>query len=101
MLEICAGIVIIACIVLILYLLTKSKGPVSIEKKMEAGNTTLKIKANNDIKLIEIKSEEGEEIYLVRKGLKKDGVVEFVFPAPRNRVKVLVQDASGSHVLQA
>jgi len=102
-LEICAGLVIVVCIVLIIYLLTRSRSSVSIEKKTEGGNVKLSMKANKDIRQIDVsgQNEDGEEIRFMRKDLKKGETVEFVFPLTRNPLQITVTDESGNKVISA
>ena len=81
--EICTGLVVLLCIIIIVYLLTKSNGPVTIEKNTENGNTILKIKANKEIKKLEVKSQD-KEIVFTRSNLKINEIVEFIFPIQNN-----------------
>ena len=102
-LEICAGLIIIICIILIIYFLTRSRGAVSAEKKTESGNVLLLIKANKNIQQIEVSgtTDFGETIRFTRKDMKKGDTVEFVFPMTRNPLQITVTDESGNKVITA
>jgi hypothetical protein len=102
-LEICAILIILACFVLIVYLLTRSRGAVSIEKKADSGDLLLSLKANKDIRQVEVSglSESGEDIRFTRKDLKKGERVEFVFPLTRNPIQVTITDESGNKIISA
>lgn len=100
--EICAGLVVIVCIALIIYILAKQSGPISIEKKTDSGNTNLIIKANRDIKSIEvIISNESEGHVFRRQNLKNGESVQFVFPQTNEAITITVADATGTHTLKA
>ena len=100
--ELCLGLVIFACIGVIIYLLTRSKDPVSFTKEVSGGNVNLKIKANRDVRRIEVRCGEGpDEAKLARSGLKKGEVVEFTFPLSENKVQIVVQEDKGKTVLNA
>ena len=100
--EICLGIIILTSIVLILYFLTRTKGPVTVEKRIVEGNLKLSVKANDEIAVIEIKgkSESGDEIPFMRRDVKKDETVEFIFPQTQNPITIIVRDGSGIHKIQ-
>jgi len=99
-LEICAGLIVIACVIVILYLLTRTGGPVSIERSGEEGNIRLRIRANKDIKSIEVKSGSGEEgLLFVRRNLSKDESVEFLIPAGSEKIELLISDESGTKTI--
>jgi hypothetical protein len=95
--EICAGLIVITSIIIILYLLTRSGGPISVERLNENGNVRLRIKANKNIKCIEAKCGKGEEgLSFVRKDLNKDESVEFLIPTTSEKVELTITDESGS-----
>jgi hypothetical protein len=100
--EICLGLIIIISIILILYFLTRSKGPVSVEKKIVQGNIKLIVKANDELAALEVKgtSEGNDEISFVRRDLKKDEIVEFIFPQTQNPISMVVRDSSGIHKIK-
>jgi hypothetical protein len=95
--EVCAGLTVIASIIVILYLLTRSGGPISIERMNEEGNVRLKIKANKSIKCIEVKSGTGEErLSFVRRDLIKDETVEFLIPTTTEKLELIITDENGT-----
>jgi len=99
--EACAGAVVIACAIAIIHLLTRAKGPVTIDKRQEGGSVRLRVRANRDIRKLEVRGRSAEgEIFLVRKGLAKGEEVEFSFPIPQGRVTVLAEDESGARELE-
>lgn len=100
--EICVGIVVIVCVGLIIYILAKQSGPISIDKKTDSGNTNLMIKANRDIKSIELKiSNEFEGAIFKRQNLKRGEVVQFVFPQTNETITITVTDATGTLSIKA
>jgi hypothetical protein len=97
MLEICVGLIVIASIIIILYLLTRSSGPISIDRTTQNGNVCLKVKANRGIKSIEVKSGNGEEgLLFVRKNLSKDDSVEFLLPPNPGKLELLITYEGGT-----
>jgi|GEM_PF-6898999 len=100
-LEACAGAVVIACAIAIIYILRRPRGPVSVDKSVEGGNLRLRLRANRDLRTIELKApEEPGEIHLVRAGLRRGDVVEFSFPLPHGPVHVIVEDDGGEHTIE-
>lgn len=102
MFEICLGITIIVCIILIIYILARQSGPVSIDKKTDGTSTTLAIRAKRDIKSMEIRiqKDSGGPVFR-RKAINKDELIQFVFPATDEEIEITVVDLSGTHTLKA
>jgi hypothetical protein len=99
--EICVGLVVLACIILIIYILAKQSGPIQYEKKSDSGSLNLSIKANRDIKSIELKvSNEFEAPVFRRQNILKGEVVEFVFPQTNEGITITVIDKSGIHTIK-
>ena len=95
--EVFVAGVVIACIVIAIYLLTRSNEPVTITRRTDGGQVFIKIRANKDITNVVVSntSEQGELI-LKRSGLKKGEDVEFQVPISRNPVKVRIEDEKGT-----
>lgn len=91
-LEICAGLLVLACIVIIVYLLAFSK-PLTIKKKTEGSTVQVIVKAKRDIPSIELSA--GKNISFVRKNIKKGQEVEFSFPSSETPAKMLVELGKG------
>jgi hypothetical protein len=100
-LEACAGAFIIACIIAIIYMLTRSKDAISVEKAIEGGNLTLRLRANKDLKKTQVsaRGEQGD-INLVRGNLRKGDIVEFSMPLPKGSVRVVAEDDGGEHTVE-
>jgi len=95
--EICAGGVVLACIIIAIYLLTRSNEPVSISKRVEGGQVFLKIRANKDIASVVVSNIAGEGgLTLKRSGLKRGEEVEFQVPLSQNPIRVLIEDEKGT-----
>lgn len=95
MIEICAAAIVIACIIAIAYLLTRSK-PVKFEKKTEKGNSCLTITANQDLARIAVSARfDSEEINFERKRIKKGQTVEFAYPYSVQPARLTVETESG------
>ncbi|MBI5227965.1 hypothetical protein HY988_05235 [Candidatus Micrarchaeota archaeon] len=93
--EICAGGIIIACIVVIAYLLLKN-APISCERKIHGDKALIKITANKDIQKVEIVGRfGGEEIAFERKDIKKGQKLEFSYPASTEKAKVTFYEKDG------
>jgi hypothetical protein len=98
-LEACAGLAILGCVVAAAYLLTRPRGPVSVERSGEAGSTIIDIRANRDVKRIEVCGPDG--VCLVRAGLRSGEGARFSFPLSQSRVRISVEDGAGSTVIEA
>jgi hypothetical protein len=100
--EIFAGTVVLLCVAATAYLLTRPRGPVSVERSAEGGNACLRIRALRDILRLEVSSGEGEGgVKLSRGAVAKGEEVEFRFPQAPGRARILVEDGSGTHSLEA
>lgn len=100
-LEVCAGLIIVACIIVIIYILRRPRGPVSVERSADGGNLRLRLRANRDLRRIELKApEDPGEIHLVRAALRRGDLVEFSIPLPRGPVHVIVEDDGGEHTIE-
>jgi len=99
--ELCAAAVILACVIAIIYIASRPRGPVSVERSAEGGNVRLRVRANRDIARLEVHAG-GEQggLHLVRSGLRRNDVVEFSFPLPVGPVRVVSEDGNGSHTLE-
>jgi len=97
LLELLVAVVVLACIAIVIYLLTRSSEPVSIVKKVEAGQIFLRIKAKKDLKGIVVSgtSEQGD-VTLRRSNLKAGEEVEFQIPYSQNPIKIMVEDEKGT-----
>jgi hypothetical protein len=100
-LEACAALAVLGCIIAAAYLLTRPKGPVSVEKTMEAGNTVINVRAKRDVRRIEVCGGDGTGVCLVRAGLRNGEEARFSFPVSRSPVRITVEDDAGSHVMEA
>lgn len=89
-LEICAVAVILVCTVLVVYFLVLVK-PVSFRKKNGGEGTSVSIKANEDIRMIELKVEvDGEMLDFKRSGVKKNEEIVFTYPPTQNKAELTV-----------
>lgn len=98
-LEACAALAILGCIAAAAYLLTRPKGPVSVERTAEAGSTVIYIRANRDVRRIEVCGTDG--VCLVRASLRKGESARFSLPVSQSPVRISVEDGSGSTVIEA
>jgi hypothetical protein len=100
-LEACAGAAVIACAIAIIYILRRPRGPVSVERSADGGNMRLRLRANRDLRRIELKApEKPGEIHLVRAALRRGDLVEFSFPLPQGPVHLVVEDDGGEHTIE-
>lgn len=93
--EICAGAVIVACLVVIFYLLFGAR-PFSYSKRIGKNNTDLTITAKRDLRKISVIARFGrEKIKFERKRIRKGRTVDFVYPSSNERAKLIVEEESG------
>ncbi len=93
--EICAGAIILVCLVLIAYLLFGLK-PFKHSKKVGKNNTTLTITAKRNLYKVSVIAKFGrEKIKFERKRIRKDQTVDFVYPSSGEPAKLIVEVESG------
>jgi|GEM_PF-6499417 len=87
-LEICASLLVILCLVVIVYLIFFSK-PVKITKRVSGSVVHITVKANRDIEQIDVTA--GKDIGFIRKHVKKGQEVEFTYPTEESPAKLVIQ----------
>ena len=106
-LELCAGLIVIVCIGLAAFMLSRPKYPITIEKVLDSGNVRLKVRMNRDLKRLEVirmdggNEAAGGDVSLIRNNLKHGEEVEFVFPISHSPIKLIVDDKKGTFSLEA
>jgi hypothetical protein len=86
-LEVCAGLLILACLAVIVYLLLFSK-PVTIKKSVNGSEISITVKANRDIEKMLLSA--GDEVELVRKNVKAGDTIGFDFQAGSGEPKLVL-----------
>ena len=99
--EACAASAVLICVAAAAYLLTRPRGPVSVERSEDAGSTVIRVRAKRDLRRIEVRSGGADGVSLVRAGLRNGEEARFSFPISQSKVRISVEDDSGSHVLEA
>lgn len=93
--EICAGVFIIGCVLLLLYFLFFKK-PAKFSKTVGQRNTTVEVTANQDLdKVSLIASFGGEKIKFERKRVRKGMTVDFVYPSSKDPVRLMIDLGKG------
>jgi hypothetical protein len=91
----CGGLGIALIVVLILIAL--SIKPVQYKKKIEGPNTCITIIAKRNIDKVTVKTTVyGDEMNFERKRIRKGQHVDFVFPTPEKKIKLIVEVESGN-----
>lgn len=93
---ICTGTLILG-IIGVIALIVLNMRAFSIQRRKEGGNTCLTIMAKRNLALVRVEAKFGnEEIRFERKRVRKGQSVDFVFPQSEKKVKLVVEDESGS-----
>ena len=93
--EVCAGILILVCLLIAVYFLFLKK-PVKFSKTVGERNTTIEVIANQDLdKVSLIASFGGEKIKFERKRVRKGMTVDFVYPSSKDPAKLVVEIGKG------
>ncbi|MFH1394213.1 MAG: hypothetical protein ABII71_01490 [Candidatus Micrarchaeota archaeon] len=91
-LEVCGGLLVLACLAVMAYLLFFSK-PIKITRRVSGSVVHVVVKANRDISKIELSA--GNDISFVRKNIKKGQEVEFTYPASEKPAKMAIELGEG------
>lgn len=102
LLEICVSLVVLACIILMAYILAKGSGPLTCEKTVDGANACLTIRASRDIESIEVRvPDDPTEQVFRRRNLKSGESVQFVFPHTEKQITIIATAQNSVHTLKA
>ena len=96
--EVCAGLVIAAAILGLLWVGTRAS--IECRKVIENGKTVLSLKANKNLKKVSVAdSADGEHISFLRSNVRKGEKITFVYPLSQDKATLVIEDEKGTKTI--